>query len=237
MSLREHTRQWNEQVQGKSAADLIRFAADRVDGPIALGCSFGAEDVALVHMVTQLEREVDIFYLDTNLHFQKTYETRDRLAQRYGCRFIQVLPALTLKEQAEQYGNSLWLRNPDACCRLRKVEPLRWILGKYKAWITGVRREQSPTRANTDLIEWDPVFELVKINPLAYWNSEHVWRYIRQHDIPYNPLHDQYYPSIGCVPCTRPVKPGEDPRSGRWSGFSKTECGLHLRADTVKSKK
>jgi phosphoadenosine phosphosulfate reductase len=194
---------------------------------ITLACSFGAEDVVLVDMLQKISPKTDIFYLDTNVHFKETYETRDRLEQHYGVKFIQVLPKLTLEEQAQQHGEELWKTDPNACCNIRKVEPLTGILAKYDAWITGIRRDQAPTRANAKKVEYDVKFGLVKFNPLAAWTSEDVWNYIRANNVIYNPLHDQNYPSIGCEHCTRPVQPGEDPRAGRWSGFEKTECGLH----------
>ena len=194
---------------------------------IAFACSFGAEDVVLVDMLQKISPKTDIFYLDTDFHFKETYETRDRIAARYGIGFIQVKSNLTPEEQAEQYGPELWRKDPNLCCNLRKVEPLTRILAKYDAWITGIRRDQAPTRANAKKVEYDTKFGLVKFNPLASWTSDDVWDYIRRHDVIYNPLHDRQYPSIGCEHCTRPVRPGEDPRAGRWSGFDKTECGLH----------
>lgn len=194
---------------------------------LTLACSFGAEDVVLVDMLHRISPETDVFYLDTDLHFKETYETRDRLERHYGKKFIRVSPKLTLAEQAEQYGEELWKSNPNTCCNLRKVEPLTEILAKYEAWITGIRRDQAPTRANAKKVEYDVKFGLVKFNPLAAWSSDDVWSYIRDNNLIYNPLHDQNYPSIGCEKCTKPVKPGEDPRSGRWAGFEKTECGLH----------
>lgn len=142
-------------------------------------------------------------------------------------RIIRVEPVVSLDEQAAAYGPALWSREPDRCCALRKVEPLRRFLQGYRAWITGLRRQQSPTRAGTRPVEWDQRFGLVKVNPLFRWSRDEVWRYIRDHDVPYNPLHDRGYPSIGCWPCTTPVAPGEDERAGRWRGFHKTECGLH----------
>lgn len=194
---------------------------------LTLACSFGAEDVVLVDMLQKISPATDIFYLDTDFHFQETYETRDRIAARYGIRFVQVKPALTPEEQAQQYGDELWKKDPNACCNLRKVEPLKAILAKYEAWITGIRRDQAPTRANAKKVEYDTKFGLVKFNPLADWTSDRVWDYIRKHDLIYNPLHECNYPSIGCEYCTRPVMPGEDPRAGRWAGSEKTECGLH----------
>lgn len=206
--------------------DLLAFAVDTFPS-IVLACSFGAEDVVLVSMLQQIRPGTDIFYLDTDFHFQETYETRDRLADQYGIQFIQVKPELTPEEQAKQYGDELWKRDPNLCCNLRKVAPLTKVLGKYDAWITGIRRDQAPTRANAKKVEYDTKFGLVKFNPLANWTSEDVWGYIRKHNVPYNPLHDRNYPSIGCEHCTRPVAPGEDPRAGRWSGTEKIECGLH----------
>jgi len=194
---------------------------------ITFACSFGAEDVVLVDMLQKISPDTDIFYLDTDFHFRETYETRDRIAQKYGLSFVQVKPRLTPEEQAAQYGDELWKRDPNACCNIRKVEPLTRVLGQYEAWITGIRRDQAPTRANARKVEYDTKFGLVKFNPLAAWTSEDVWGYIHEHDLIYNPLHDQHYPSIGCEYCTRPVMPGEDPRAGRWAGSEKTECGLH----------
>lgn len=194
---------------------------------ITLACSFGAEDVVLVDLLQKISPASDIFYLDTDFHFKETYETRDKIAKRYGMNFVQVKSALTPEEQAQQYGDELWKKDPNACCNIRKVEPLTRILGQYEAWITGIRRDQAPTRANAKKVEYDTKFGLVKFNPLADWTSDDVWSYIHKHDLIYNPLHDQNYPSIGCEYCTRPVMPGEDPRAGRWAGNEKTECGLH----------
>lgn len=216
-----------EEFETKSPQALLDWAVQRFPS-ITLACSFGAEDVALVDMLYKLHPNVDIFYLDTDFHFQETYETRDRIMEKYpNIQLVQVSPKLTPEEQAQQYGDQLWANDPNACCNIRKVEPLTNILGQYEAWITGIRRDQAPTRANAKKVEYDQRFGLVKFNPLANWTSEDVWQYIQQHDVIYNPLHDLDYPSIGCHYCTRPVKVGEDPRAGRWSGNDKTECGLH----------
>jgi phosphoadenosine phosphosulfate reductase len=194
---------------------------------LTLACSFGAEDVVLVDMLQKINPNVDIFYLDTNVHFQETYETRDRLEQHYGTKFVQVLPKLTLEEQAEKFGDELWKSDANQCCNIRKVDPLTDILKNYDAWITGIRRDQAPTRANAKKVEYDVKFGLIKFNPLASWTSEDVWNYIRLNNVIYNPLHDLNYPSIGCTHCTRQVAEGEDPRAGRWANIEKTECGLH----------
>jgi phosphoadenosine phosphosulfate reductase len=215
-----------EDFENATPEELIKWAVEKFPS-ITLACSFGAEDVVLVDMLQKISPSSDIFYLDTNVHFKETYETRDRLEAHYGMKFVQVLPKLTLDEQAAKFGDELWKSEPNQCCNIRKVDPLTEILGKYDAWITGIRRDQAPTRANAKKVEYDVKFGLVKFNPLASWTSEDVWNYIKENNIIYNPLHDQYYPSIGCSHCTRQVMPGEDPRAGRWAGFAKTECGLH----------
>jgi phosphoadenosine phosphosulfate reductase len=215
-----------ERFENAPVEELLAFAVDTFPN-IVLACSFGAEDVALVHMLQKVRPGTDIFYLDTDFHFKETYETRDALAAKYNVNFVQVKPKLTPEEQAAQHGEELWKSDPNKCCNIRKVDPLTDILGKYDAWITGIRRDQAPTRANAKKVEYDVKFGLVKFNPIASWTSEDVWQYIRDNDVPYNPLHDQNYPSIGCEHCTRQVAPGEDPRAGRWAGSEKTECGLH----------
>ncbi len=223
---------WNVVAQHLSNANLtqiLEWAIRKFGEKLTLACSFGAEDVVLVDALQRIPggKKVDIFYLDTDLHFPETYETRDRLEERYGIRFKRVTPALTLDEQQASYGPALWRQDPNRCCYLRKVQPLEKTLSEYDAWMTGIRREQSPTRRKAQIVEVDQRFRLTKVNPLVHWTSEDVWAYIRERDVPYNPLHDERYPSIGCAPCTRPVHEGEDLRSGRWSGFQKTECGLH----------
>lgn len=220
----------SDSFESKQPWDVLAYALERYAERIVLACSFGAEDVALLHMIHQINPNVPLFYLDTDFLFPETYELRDRLIARYRLASSQIIRAtssLTPEQQATQYGEGLWLREPDRCCALRKVEPLTRVLKDFSAWITGIRRDQAPTRANAGLIEWDKKFQLVKVNPLARWTSEDVWTYIRLHDVPYNPLHDRHYPSIGCTHCTAPVMPGDDPRSGRWKNSGKTECGLH----------
>ncbi|MBI5776107.1 MAG: phosphoadenylyl-sulfate reductase [Nitrospirae bacterium] len=214
----------------KQPQDVLAYALERYAPNIILACSFGAEDVALVDMIHKLNPRTKLFYLDTDFLFKETHEVKDRLIAKYELtpeQIIQVKSLLTPEQQAAQHGEALWSRNPDQCCQLRKIEPLTRVLNGYAAWITGIRRDQAPTRANAGLVEWDQKFNLVKFNPLAKWKSEDVWAYIKVHEVPYNELHDRHYPSIGCTHCTAPVMPGEDPRSGRWKNFAKTECGLH----------
>lgn len=214
----------------KQPQDVLAYALKQYAPNIILACSFGAEDVVLVDMIHKINPRTKLFYLDTDFLFKETHEVKDRLIAKYGLRPEQVIQAkslLTPEQQAAQHGEALWSRNPDQCCQLRKIDPLTRVLNGYAAWITGIRRDQAPTRANAGFVEWDQKFQLVKFNPLAKWKSEDVWAYIKVHEVPYNELHDRHYPSIGCTHCTAPVMPGEDPRSGRWKNFAKTECGLH----------
>lgn len=226
----EGLKAWGASFETKQPQDVVAAAIERYRGKIVLACSFGAEDVVLVDMVHRIDPSVPLFYLDTEFLFPETYATRDRVIERYGLKpaqVIQVKSMLTAQQQAEEHGDALWSREPDRCCQLRKVEPLTRVLRGYEAWITGIRRDQAPSRANAGIVEWDQKFELVKINPLARWSWNDVWTYMKVYEVPYNPLHDQNYPSIGCTHCTAPVAPGEDPRAGRWKNFAKTECGLH----------
>lgn len=220
----------SDAFESQQPQDVLTDAIKRFAPKIVVASSFGAEDVVLVDMVHRIDPSIPLFYLDTDFLFPETYETRDRIIQQYALKpaqVIQVQSLLTPDQQAAQHGPALWSTEPDRCCQLRKVEPLTRVLKGYDAWITGIRRDQSPTRANAGLIEWDSKFHLVKVNPLARWTWADVWTYIKVYEVPYNPLHDQNYPSIGCTHCTAPVAPGDDPRAGRWKTFTKTECGLH----------
>jgi phosphoadenosine phosphosulfate reductase len=181
----------------------------------------------LIDIASRRRLPFRVFTLDTDFLFPETYALIDEIEARYGITVERCRAALTPEEQARVHGEALWSFDPDLCCAIRKVQPLTEKLRTLDAWITGVRRDQAPTRAGTKKFEWDGKFALWKVNPLADWSSERVWSYIRENAVPYNPLHDQNYPSLGCTWCTRPVRPGEDPRAGRWSGFAKTECGLH----------
>jgi phosphoadenosine phosphosulfate reductase len=196
---------------------------------LTIATGFGAEGMALIDMVSKRSKQADIFFLDTGFLFDETYELRRRVEERYGIRIRASLPDLSPEEQAAQYGDELWVRDPDLCCRIRKLEPLRQALDGRDAWMTAIRRDQTDARRDARVVEWDFKWNLVKLNPLARWSREDVWSYIRVNNVPYNPLHERGYPSIGCHPCTRPVRPGEDERAGRWPGRAKTECGLHDR--------
>jgi phosphoadenosine phosphosulfate reductase len=216
-----------DHFESRPTEELLAWAVERFGDGLTQACSFGLEDVALVDLRVRVDPDPDIFWLNTGFLFPETLETRDRLAAHYRIAFREIRPTLDVAEQSKIFGEELFRRAPGQCCWLRKVEPLRRALAGREAWITGIRRDQAPTRANARVIEWDGLFGLVKINPLAACSWEDVDRYVRSRGVPKNPLHDRGYPSIGCAPCTSPVAPGEDPRSGRWRGIARIECGLH----------
>lgn len=206
---------------------VLRWTFEEFGPDVALATGFGAEGCVLIDMVARITTGARIFYLDTDLLFPETYALLEQLEARYGIRFERRATRLSLTTQAIEYGDRLWERQPDLCCQLRKVEPLKEVLTGLRAWITAIRRDQTATRANAGIVERDLKFGLIKINPLATWSAREVWDYLKQYDVPYNPLYDHGYGSIGCAPCTTLVQIGEDPRAGRWRGATKTECGLH----------
>ena len=208
--------------------EIVDWAVASFGADLALACSFGGPSgMVLLDMIVKTDVPVPIYYLDTGLLFEETYKHIMRVSEHYGIVPIAVATNVSLREQAATHGDELWKSNPDLCCNIRKVLPQREFLAKYAAWISGIRRDQSSNRLAVPIIAWDKKFDLVKINPLANWTEEMLWTYIEAHGVPYNPLHDDGYPSIGCFPCTAHVAPGEDARAGRWQGFAKTECGLH----------
>ena len=222
------------ELEERSPQDVLRWAVDEFFPDLTLACSFGGPSgMVLLDMISQIEPRVEVFYLDTDFLFPETYALRDRVVERYGVNLAGYKSQLTPQEQAQQHGDELWLRDPDLCCALRKVEPNGRALAGKRAWVSGLRRDQAVTRRETPVVQWDEKFDLVKINPLVNWLEADVWSYIVKHDVPYNPLHDQDYPSVSCTYCTKPVAPGDDPRSGRWQGFDKTECGIHSPAGPV----
>jgi len=207
---------------------VLAWAFDTFGAAVAISSAFGVEGMALIDMASQVRQSFRLFTLDTEFLFPETYNLMDQVEQRYGITVERVYPLISPEEQERVHGPALWQTNPDQCCDLRKVEPLRRKLGELRAWVTSIRRDQTAERAGAGKIEWDEKFGLVKINPIADWSSKQVWQYIREHDVPFNPLHERNFPSIGCTHCTRAVRPGEDDRAGRWAGLSKTECGLHI---------
>ena len=213
-------------VESMSAEDLLRWAYAEFGDRMCLTCSWQRQSSVLVHMVSEVGLDIPIVELDTRVLFQETYETRDRLVRRYG---------LTLRSfRPIDAPDRLWETDPDRCCHIRKVEPLERALAGFDAWITGIRREQSPTRANAQKVEYSERYDVWKVQPLVDWDAKRVAAYLAVNEVPYNPLHDAGYPSIGCIPCTRPVRAGEDERAGRWSGSEKLECGIHVNAPLIK---
>jgi phosphoadenylyl-sulfate reductase (thioredoxin) len=224
------------QLEGAEPLAILTWASRRY-AKLAFATGFGAEGCVLIDLIGRHRLPIEIFTLDTGVLFPETYALWRRLEQRYALAIRSVQPTQTLAEQAATHGEELWKRAPDQCCQLRKVEPLRREAAKLDAWIAAIRRDQTPERATTAVVERDARFGLVKVNPLVRWTTRDVWTYLLDHGVPYNPLHDLGYPSIGCQPCTSPVAPGEDPRAGRWRGSGKRECGLHLPVVTDTPKK
>jgi len=210
--------------------EALEWAFATFGNRVTIATGFGAEGVALIDMAVDINPRADIFFLDTAFLFPETYELRRTLEDRYGITIRSVAASLTAEKQEEVHGPKLWERNPDLCCSLRKLEPLKRALHGFDAWVTAIRRDQSPARAAAQVVEWDGRWNLAKINPLVRWTRSEVWGYIVRKGLPYNPLHDRGYPSIGCTHCTQAVGQGEHERAGRWRGRNKTECGLHVQA-------
>lgn len=226
--LDEDYQRLNQEMRNKDALDVVRWACQSFADELVYACSFGAEGIVLIDILSKVCPAAHVIFLDTNAHFTETYDAVKKVREKYSTLRIEaIMPALTLEQQAEQYGGALWKTNPTACCSIRKITPLANVLSGKKAWLSGLRREQSPTRAHVQFINKDHKFSSIKICPLIHWKWEDVWNYITLHQLPYNELHDKGYPSIGCEHCTAPVTDSGDFRTGRWAGFEKTECGLH----------
>ena len=215
-------------LQGSTPQEILRWAVETFHPRLTMATAFGAEGCCLIHMLAEIEPAVRIFNLDTGYQFPETLELRERIKERYGIEVELIKPELSVPEYEAEHGGPLYRIRPDQCCHDRKVLPLRRALVGYDAWISAIRRDQTNHRAVAQAVQWDAKFGLVKINPLLGWTKKDVWAFVLKHDVPYNPLHDQGYPSIGCWPCTQPVKDGEDERAGRWAGMLKKECGLHV---------
>ncbi len=217
------------ELEGAPALEILRWASEQYPR-LTFATGFGAEGCVIVDLIGRHALPIDIFTLDTGLLFPETYALWRQLEARYGITIRAVRPGQTLHGQAAVHGDKLWQREPDRCCQQRKVIPLARTLAGFDAWITAIRRDQTADRATAQVVEIDRKFGLVKINPLVTWTHDDVWGHLYAHDVPYNPLHERNYPSIGCQPCTSPVVPGENLRAGRWRGFHKNECGLHVQA-------
>ncbi|MCM3109502.1 phosphoadenylyl-sulfate reductase [Lederbergia lenta] len=214
----------------KGALNVLEWAYNEYDDELVYACSFGIEGIVLIDLISKIKPNAKVVFLDTGLHFQETYDLIEEVKQRYPSLKIEMKkPNLSAAEQAEKFGDKLWERQPDRCCHMRKVIPLRETLGEATAWLSGLRREQSPSRKNTNFINKDETFHSVKVCPLIHWSWKDIWNYVEKHQLKYNPLHDQGYPSIGCQPCTFQGDMTTGSRSGRWANQTKTECGLHLK--------
>ena len=217
----------NSKLMGSTPREILEWAVERFHPRLTMATAFGAEGCVLLHLLAEIDPKVRVFNLDTGYQFAETLELRDRIRERYGIEVEMVRPETTVAEYEKQHGGPLYVSNPDQCCYDRKIVPLRRALVGYDAWITAIRADQSSHRAAASVVGVDRKFGLVKVNPLLNWTRRDVWAFIVTHNVPYNPLHDQGYASIGCWPCTRAVAAGEDERAGRWAGHAKTECGLH----------
>ncbi len=231
MSLTQNEiREANARLENAWPEEVLAWTFETFGSNVATGTGFGLSGVALMHILSRVRPSAIVFYLDTDLLFPEAYDLKIRLEKRLGIKILRLHSELSLQDQAAREGDNLWRTNPDRCCFLRKVQPLRQFLASKDAWVTAVRRDQSPTRRNTAVVEWEPIHNIVKINPMASWTDQDVRQYIALHELPYNPMHDWGYPSIGCIPCTKPVKNGQDIRSGRWQEHDKMECGIHSYA-------
>jgi phosphoadenosine phosphosulfate reductase len=215
-----------KELENASAEDVIRWATDTFGDRICITSSMS--DAVIVHLASAVKPGIDVVFLDTGYHFPETIGTRDAVAAVYPVNMVNVTPSRTVAEQDAELGPRLYGRNPDLCCYLRKVEPLERTLANYDAWFTGVRREETLSRRSTQVVEFDEKRQKIKVNPIVGWTTEQVDEYIASNGVLVNPLVYDGYPSIGCRTCTMRVTPGADPRSGRWAGTGKTECGIHV---------
>lgn len=216
-------------LEGASPRAVLEWAFETYGDRAALSTAFGPSGVVLMHLAAEVNPGARVFFIDTGFHFPETLQMVDRVRERLAVDVQVLSPAITVTEQAAQHGDALYVINPDQCCEIRKVEPTRRMVSQLDAWVTGLRRDQGPSRADTPVLDRRLIDgrTVVKLSPLVQWTRKDVWRHIFAHGLPYNPLHDRDYPSVGCWPCTRPVGAGSDERAGRWSGRSKTECGMH----------
>jgi phosphoadenosine phosphosulfate reductase len=217
----------NGRLKGERPQEILGWAVETFHPKLTMATAFGPEGCAILHMLSEIEPRVRVFNLDTGYQFPETLALRDRIAERYGIEVELIRPDTTVAEYEARSGGPLYVADPDQCCYDRKIIPLRRAVVGYDAWISAIRADQSAHRARADVVGWDAKFGLVKVNPLLTWTTRDVWAFVVANHVPYNPLHDQGYPSIGCWPCTRAVGAGEDERAGRWAGQAKTECGLH----------
>lgn len=217
----------NEKLKDATPQEILAWSVEAFHPRLTMATAFGPEGCLILHMLAEIEPRVRVFNLDTGYQFPETLALRDQIAERYGIEVEMVRPETTVDEYESLHKGPLYVANADQCCYDRKILPLRRAVQGYDAWISSIRADQSAHRAKANVVGWDNKFGLVKVNPLLRWTHRDVWAFIVTNKVPYNPLHDVGYPSIGCWPCTRPVNAGDDERAGRWAGQAKTECGLH----------
>jgi phosphoadenosine phosphosulfate reductase len=226
--LLEEIRRESDRLESATPKEILAWAVERYHPKLTMATAFGPEGCVILHLLAEVEPRVHVFNLDTGYQFAETLELRERIKRRYGIEVEMKQPELSVADYEALHGGPLYKTQPDRCCFDRKVKVLQQAAVGFDAWMSGIRRDQSPDRAKAPIVGWDKKFGLVKVSPLANSTKNDIWKLITDHDIPYNPLHDQGYSSIGCWPCTRAVAEGEDERSGRWAGTAKKECGLHV---------
>ena len=227
----EMIRDANELLQNATPQEILQWSVKHFHPKLLMATAFGAEGCCLIHMLAEIQPNVTFINLETGYQFPETLELRETIKERYGIEVEYIYPELSVPNYEKLHGGPVYAHTPDQCCNDRKVLPLRGAMKRHdpRAWISAIRKDQTQNRAtNAAVVQWDAKFQLVKVNPLLGWNKGDVWKFILDHDVPYNDLHDRGFPSIGCWPCTRAVLPGEDDRAGRWSGQAKKECGLHM---------
>ncbi|MBI1832707.1 MAG: phosphoadenylyl-sulfate reductase [Planctomycetes bacterium] len=215
-------------LEGQPAEAILQWAVQTFYPRLTMATAFGPEGNCIIHMLAAIQPRVRIFNLETGYQFPETLEVRERIRVKYGIEVEFVKAEASVEEYEEEHGGPLYVIRPDQCCHDRKTIPLRQAVVGYDAWISAIRKDQTADRSQASVVQWDAKFNLVKVNPLLHWTKSDVWRFIVKNDVPYNPMHDRGYPSIGCWPCTAPVGEGEDERAGRWRGTGKKECGLHV---------
>ncbi|MCI4343675.1 MAG: phosphoadenylyl-sulfate reductase [Thermoplasmata archaeon] len=228
----DQAEEWARELEGRPAHEIVRWAIDRFGDGLVIGSSFGKDSLVIVDIARKVRPQIPVLFLETGYHFAETLQFRDRLRVEGKMNIVDVRPDLTVEQQNQAFGSNLFAREPDQCCEMRKVAPLRRALAGRRAWMTGVRRSQHPARAGTPVVEWQEISDggegLFKVNPLVTWPLSEVDAYLELHDLPRHPLWSKGYPSVGCEPCTVPVSAGEPERAGRWKGQGKIECGIHV---------
>lgn len=228
----EYYRNLSDSMESWTPQAILQWTVETYSPSLLMATAFGAEGCAILAMLSEIitdPSQIRLINLETGYQFQETLDLRERIREKYGIAVEYVRAEESVEEMEQRFGGPIYKSDPDTCCRIRKIEPLRKTVVGYSAWISAIRREQTHARKTAGIVEWDSKFQLAKINPLANWTKRELWQYLLENEVPYNPLHDLGYPSIGCQPCTRSVQEGEEERAGRWEGFAKTECGLHTR--------